>query len=237
MSDSKNLPTHVAVIMDGNGRWAKTHNRPRDFGHQRGAKVLEKISLYANEIGITYMTVYAFSTENWNRPDKEVKGLMNLLRRYLKGHIKDSNKNNLKIKVIGDTRALPEDIQELIIQLEDITKDKNGMILNIALNYGGRDEIIRGISKLLKDVKSGKIEESQVDEVVFSRYLDTAHMPDPDLLIRTSGEQRLSNFLTWQSAYSEFYFAECLWPDFDEEEFDIALEVYKNRNRRFGAIE
>lgn len=237
MSDFKNLPTHVAVIMDGNGRWAQTHNRPRDFGHQRGAKVLEKISLYANEIGITYMTVYAFSTENWSRPEKEVKGLMNLLRRYLKGHIKDSNKNNLKIKIIGDARDLPEDIQDLITQLEDITKDKNGMILNIALNYGGRDEIIRGIHKLLGDVANGTIDGSQVDEVMFSKYLDTANTPDPDLLIRTSGEQRLSNFLTWQSAYSEFYFTDCLWPDFSEDEFDNALEVYKNRHRRFGAIE
>lgn len=237
MSNSKNLPKHVALIMDGNGRWAKNHNRPRDFGHQRGAKALENISLYANKIGITYMTVYAFSTENWNRPEKEVKGLMDLLRRYLKGHIKDSSKNNLKIKIIGHVRGLPQDIQKLIIKLEDITKDKEGMTLNIALNYGGRDEIIRGVFRLLEDIESQKIEHSQVDEAAFSKYLDTANIPDPDLIIRTSGEQRLSNFLTWQSAYSEFYFTDCLWPDFDEEEFDKALEVYKNRDRRFGAIE
>lgn len=237
MNDHKNLPAHIALIMDGNGRWAKNHNRPRDFGHQRGAKVLENISLYANEIGITYMTVYAFSTENWSRPEKEVKGLMNLLRRYLKGHIKDSNKNNLKIKIIGDISGLQDDIQDLITQLEDITDDKDGMILNIALNYGGRDEIVRGIRKLLVDVENNKIESSQVNEAMFAKYLDTANTPDPDLLIRTSGEERLSNFLTWQSAYSEFYFTDCLWPDFSEEEFDKALEVYKNRDRRFGAIE
>ncbi|HHX59616.1 MAG TPA: isoprenyl transferase [Epulopiscium sp.] len=232
----ENLPEHVAIIMDGNGRWAKSHNRARDFGHQRGAKVLEKISLYANKIGITYMTVYAFSTENWNRPKDEVNGLMDLLRRYLKGHIKDSSKNNLKMYIIGDTKELPEDIQVLITKLENITKDKDGMILNIALNYGGRDEIMRGIRKLLVDVKSERINGSQINEEVFAKYLDTAHIPDPDLLIRTSGEQRLSNFLTWQSAYSEFYFADCLWPDFSEKEFEKALEVYKSRERRFGTI-
>ncbi len=236
MKDNRNLPAHIAVIMDGNGRWAKSHNRPRDFGHQRGAKVLENISLYANKIGITYMTVYAFSTENWNRPADEVKGLMNLLRRYLKGHIKDSNKNNLKIKIIGDATDLPEDIQGLINTLEDITKDKDGMILNIALNYGGRDEIVRGIRKLLVDVQNQSVDPSEINEESFAKYLDTASMPDPDLLIRTSGEERLSNFLTWQSAYSEFYFTDCLWPDFSEEEFEKALEVYQDRDRRFGAI-
>ena len=236
MEDTRKLPEHIAIIMDGNGRWAKKRNRPREFGHQKGAKVLEDISLYANKLGITYMTVYAFSTENWNRPEAEVKALMNLLRRYLKGHIKDSNKNNLKIKVIGDRRELPNDIQGLITELEAITKDKDGMTLNIALNYGGRDEILRGIRRLLVDCEQASIDPLNIDEELFKQYLDTGDTPDPDLLIRTSGEQRLSNFLTWQSAYSEFYFTDCLWPDFTEEAFEKALDTYNNRDRRFGAI-
>ena len=236
MSNIKNLPGHIAVIMDGNGRWAKTHNRPRDFGHKKGAKTLEEISLYADKIGILYMTVYAFSTENWNRPNAEVKGLMTLLRHYLKDRTKDAQKDNLKMKVIGNRLGLPEDIQLLINKLEEITQHKTGMTLNIALNYGGRDEIIRGIHKLVADIENSKINGSQINEEVLAGYLDTRGIPDPDLVIRTSGEQRLSNFLTWQTAYSEFYFTDCLWPDFNEEEFDRALEVYNNRDRRFGAI-
>lgn len=237
MNKQRGLPMHIAVIMDGNGRWAKNHNRPRDYGHQKGAKTLEKISLYANKLGISYMTVYAFSTENWDRPKDEVNGLMNLLRRYLKEHIKDTKKNNLKIYVIGNTQGLPDDIQELITKLEDITKDNDGMTLNIALNYGGRDEIIRGIRKLVTDIENKQLSPSQISEATLIGYLDTANMPDPDLVIRTSGEQRLSNFLTWQTAYSEFYFTDCLWPDFNEKEFDKALEAYKNRDRRFGSIQ
>lgn len=237
MDNQKKLPLHIAVIMDGNGRWAKSHNRPRDYGHQKGAKTLEKIALYADGLGISYMTVYAFSTENWNRPKDEVKGLMNLLRRYLKENIKNTKKDNLKKKVIGNTKELPEDIQDLIVKLEEITKDKDGMTLNIALNYGGRDEILRGIRKLAEDIQSQKLDRSQINEEIFISYLDTVNIPDPDLVIRTSGEQRLSNFLTWQSAYSEFYFTDCLWPDFNEKEFDTALEVYKNRDRRFGKIQ
>ncbi len=236
MSNLNELPQHIAVIMDGNGRWARKYSMPRDYGHQKGAKALENITLYADKIGISYMTVYAFSTENWDRPEKEVQGLMNLLRRYLKERVKDAKKDNLKVKVIGNIKGLPEDIQGLITRIEDITKGKTGMILNIALNYGGRDEIIRGISELAKDIEDKKINISQINEEVFTTYLDTANTPDPDLVIRTSGEQRLSNFLTWQSAYSEFYFTDCLWPDFNEREFDKALEVYKNRDRRFGAI-
>ena len=237
MEQEKQLPVHVAIIMDGNGRWAKSHNQLRNFGHQKGAKALEQISIYANKIGISYMTVYAFSTENWSRPKNEVSALMDLLRRYLKNHIKNSHKNNLKIRVIGDRNDLPTDIQGLIKQLEGITNEKDGMILNIALNYGGRDEIIRGIKKLVDDMNNKEIVISQITQELFAGYLDTAAIPDPDLVIRTSGEQRLSNFLTWQSAYSEFYFTDCLWPDFTEEEFDKALDVYKNRQRRFGNVE
>ena len=236
MNEKKHLPLHIALIMDGNGRWAKSHNRPRDFGHQQGAKTLEEVSLYADKIGISYMTVYAFSTENWNRPKDEVKGLMNLLRRYLKRNIKDAKKDNLKIHVIGDRLGLPDDIQKLIEELEETTKDKKGMNLNIALNYGGRDEILRGLKNLLKDMEKKEINSSDINEDFFANYLDTRNTPDPDLVIRTSGEQRLSNFLTWQSAYSEFYFTDCLWPDFNEKEFDKALEAYKNRDRRFGKI-
>lgn len=236
MEKRKHLPLHIALIMDGNGRWAKSHNRPRDYGHQQGAKALETVSLYADKIGLSHMTVYAFSTENWNRPADEVKGLMNLLRRYLKRNIKDAKKDNLKIRVIGDRLGLPDDIQKLIMELEETTKDKNGMNLNIALNYGGRDEILRGIKKLLVDLDQKQVDLGAIDEESFAQYLDTATIPDPDLVIRTSGEQRLSNFLTWQSAYSEFYFTDCLWPDFNEKEFDKALEAYKNRDRRFGKI-
>lgn len=237
MTQQKQLPVHVAIIMDGNGRWAKKNKQPRNFGHQKGAKTLEEICLYANEIGISYMTVYAFSTENWSRPKSEIKGLMDLLRRYLKGHIKNVKNNNLKIKVIGDINKLPKDIQGLIQNLEDITKDKEGMLLSIALNYGGRDEIIRAIHRLLEEVDHKGIKGVEVSEERFAQYLDTHTIPDPDLVIRTSGEQRLSNFLTWQTAYSEFYFTDLLWPDFDKTELDKAIEVYKNRNRRFGNID
>lgn len=237
MKEEKQLPAHVAIIMDGNGRWAKSHNHPRNFGHQKGAKTLEQVSIYANKIGIAYMTVYAFSTENWSRPENEVNALMDLLRKYLKSHIKNSHKNNLKIKIIGDRNALSTDIQILIKQLEDITNDKDGMILNIALNYGGRDEIIRGIKKLVDDINNKEIITPEITQEIFAGYLDTATIPDPDLVIRTSGEERLSNFLTWQSAYSEFYFTDCLWPDFTEKEFDKALDIYKDRQRRFGNVE
>ena len=236
MENKKYLPAHIGIIMDGNGRWAKSRNMPRDYGHKRGAKAIEKISLYADKIGISHMSIYAFSTENWNRPKGEVDGLMKLLRRYLKNQIKDVSKNNLKVRVIGDRSGLPGDIQALIIELEDLSKDKEGMVLSIALNYGGRDEIIRGINTLIKDIQNKNISNSEIDEEIFANYLDTKGTPDPDLIIRTSGEERLSNFLTWQSAYSEFYFTDCLWPDFDEEEFEKALEVYRGRDRRFGAI-
>ena len=237
MEQQKQIPTHIAIIMDGNGRWAKSHKHPRNYGHQKGAKALEKLSIYANKLGIAYMTVYAFSTENWSRPQDEVDALMDLLRRYLKSHIKNSSKNNLRVKVIGNRNDLPNDIQVLVEKLEDITRRKDGMILNIALNYGGRDEIIRSIKKLIDDIENDKISSSQVTQEVFESYLDTAHTPDPDLVIRTSGEQRLSNFLTWQSAYSEFYFTDYLWPDFTEKELDKAIDAYKNRERRFGNIE
>lgn len=236
MEVKQTLPLHVAIIMDGNGRWANQHKKSRNFGHQKGAKTLEQISLYANKKGILYMTVYAFSTENWNRPKSEVDALMNLLRRYLKGHIKDADKSNIKIRVIGDRDNLPRDILALIKTLESVTQDKDGMMLNLALNYGGRDEIIRGVNKILDDIENNKIDRSVISQELLANYLDTDGTPDPDLVIRTSGEERLSNFLIWQSAYSEFYFTDILWPDFNENEFDKAIEVYQTRNRRFGNV-
>lgn len=232
--DLSNIPKHVAVIMDGNGRWAKKKGLVKKAGHKAGADVLEKISDYADEVGVKFLTVYAFSTENWKRSDDEVKGIMDLLRKYLKEHIKTSEKRNMRVKVIGERERLDKDIQEQILKLEDLTKHKTGMTLNIALNYGGRDEIIRAVKSISKDVKSGKISEEDINEEAFSLYLDTKDMPDPELVIRTSGEERISNFLLWQIAYSEFNFSPVLWPDYTENDFKKAIWEYQNRDRRFG---
>ncbi|MHC1750516.1 MAG: isoprenyl transferase [Cellulosilyticaceae bacterium] len=235
--EERNIPRHIAIIMDGNGRWAKNRGASRNKGHEKGANVLKEITNYADKIGIEYATVYAFSTENWRRPKEEVEGIMNLLRRYINNHIKNSKKDNIKVRIIGDRERLEKDIQEKIDILEDITKNKTGLCLNIAINYGGRDEIVRAIKKVAQDVASGKLLESEIDESSFENYLDTGNTPDPDLLIRTSGELRTSNFLPWQIAYSELYFADCLWPDFTKKEFDKALEDYAQRKRRFGKSE
>ncbi|WP_054738674.1 isoprenyl transferase [Cellulosilyticum ruminicola] len=234
-----NLPEHIAIIMDGNGRWAKKRFLPRNEGHRRGVKALEDIIDYAEEKGIKYLTVYAFSTENWRRPESEVNGLMGLFRRYLDNNIKTAGKKNLRFNVIGDLKSanIPEDIKEKINQLKEITKDKTGICFNMAFNYGGRDEVKRALQKIAQDAKDGKITVEAITEELISGYLDTSHMPDPDLMIRTSGEERTSNFLPWQLAYSEFYFTDCLWPDFTKEEFDKALEVYNTRKRRFGKSE
>ena len=230
------IPQHVAIIMDGNGRWAKKRFMPRNFGHKEGAKVVEQICEDAHELGIKYLTVYAFSTENWKRSVEEVTGIMNLLRRYLVDCIERASKNDMRVRVIGDRTALDTDIVEKINELEEKTKQYTGLNFTIALNYGGRDEIRRATVKLVRDVKEGKISEDEIDENIISSYLDTADMPDPDLMIRTSGEQRLSNYLIWQLAYAEYYYTDVLWPDFTIEDLKAAIRYYNGRERRFGGV-
>ena len=234
--DGLKIPNHVAIILDGNGRWAKKRLMPRNYGHLQGAKAVERIIEDADDIGIKYLTVYAFSTENWNRPEGEVNELMKILRKYLVDCIERSNKNNMKVRVIGDKSRLSEDIINKINELEEVTKNNTGITFSIAINYGSRDEIIRAVKKISKDVSEGKIEADTIDNDLISSYLDTAGIPDPDLLIRTSGEERLSNFLLWQLAYSEFYFTDVLWPDFDINELIKAIEKYSSRDRRFGKV-
>lgn len=234
--DIKTVPEHIAIIMDGNGRWANKRMLSRKMGHKAGAETLKKIVEQCQKLKIKHLTVYAFSTENWSRPKDEVDALMDLLRNYIKQYINDTNKNNIKIDVIGDTSKLPQDIQKSIDTLYEKTKCKDGINLHIALNYGGRDDIVRAVKRLGADLTDKKIDIDSIDENLFNRYLDTSEIPDPELLIRTSGEQRLSNFLLWQLAYCEFYFTPKLWPDFDSNELLKALEAYQNRDRRFGSI-
>lgn len=231
-----NIPNHVAIILDGNGRWAKKRFMPRNYGHMQGAKVVEQICEDADSIGIKYLTVYAFSTENWNRPQDEVEALMKLLRNYLKDCIKRANNNNMRVRVIGEKSRLSDDIRSKIEELEECSKNNTGLNFTIALNYGSRDEIVRAVREISKDVKDGKISESDIDDKMISDYLDTRGIPDPDLLIRTSGEERLSNFLLWQLAYTEFYFTDILWPDFNKKELIKAVEKYNERDRRFGKV-
>lgn len=233
------IPEHVAIIMDGNGRWAKEKGLPRNEGHRRGTKALEKIISHAEKIGVKHLTVYAFSTENWKRPDEEVQGLMRLFERYLDKQLKKVDKDNHRFHAIGDLESsyIPEILKEKIMLLQDKTKDKPGMCFHIAFNYGGRDEVIRACKKMIKDVENHKIDVDQIDEGLFSTYLDTKDIPDPDLMIRTSGEMRTSNFLPWQLTYSEFYFTPCLWPDFTTKEFDKGIEEFNHRKRRFGKSE
>ncbi|MCI5603658.1 MAG: isoprenyl transferase [Lachnospiraceae bacterium] len=231
-----NIPNHVAIILDGNGRWAKKRFMPRNYGHMQGAKVVEQICEDADSIGIKYLTVYAFSTENWNRPQDEVEALMKLLRNYLKDCIKRANNNNMRVRVIGEKSRLSDDIRSKIEELEECSKNNTGLNFTIALNYGSRDEIVRAVREISKDVKDGKISESDINDKMISDYLDTRGIPDPDLLIRTSGEERLSNFLLWQLAYTEFYFTDVLWPDFNKKELIKAVEKYNERDRRFGKV-
>ena len=229
------VPNHIAIILDGNGRWAKKRGMPRSFGHVKGCENLEDICEVAKELGVKYLTVYAFSTENWKRSKEEVDGLMKLFRNYLKKCIKISQKNNMRVKVIGDITAFDSDIQESIEKLEDFSKDFTDLHFQIALNYGSRDEITRAVNRMLEDQKAGKLE-TPVSEDTISGYLDTAGLPDPDLMIRTSGELRLSNYLLWQLAYSEFYFTDVPWPDFKKEELVKAIEKYDERDRRYGGV-
>ncbi len=231
-----NVPNHVAIIMDGNGRWAKKRKMPRNYGHTQGSKNVEKICEIAYKMGIKYLTVYAFSTENWMRPQEEIDALMKLLGTYLETSIKTSAKNNMRVRVIGDTSRLSEEIKKSIVALEEASKNNTGLNFQVAINYGGRDELLRAAKALAKDVKSNIINIDTIDETVFESYLDTKDIPDPDLLIRTSGEQRLSNYLLWQMAYTEFYFTEVLWPDFDKKELTKAVEYYSSRTRKFGGL-
>ena len=230
------IPQHIAIILDGNGRWAKAKGMPRNYGHTVGAKNVETVCQAAHELGIRYVTMYAFSTENWNRPDGEVEALMKLLESYLKNCIRTADKNNMRVRVIGDKRKLSERFQKKIAALEEASAKNDGLNLQIAINYGSRDEMIRAVRCLCEDVRQGKREPQELSEELFAGYLDTAGIPDPDLLIRTSGEQRLSNYLLWQLAYSEFYFTDVPWPDFHKEELVHAIEAYNKRDRRYGGL-
>ena len=231
-----NVPEHIAIILDGNGRWAKKRGMPRGYGHIKGCENLEKISDIVRDMGVKYLTVYAFSTENWKRSREEVDGLMKLFRSYLKRCKKSAKKNNMRVKIIGDPSAFAPDIQESIRDLEEYSKDFDHIYFQIALNYGGRDELVRASRKLAQAVKDGKIAPEEITEETVEQFLDTAGIPDPDLLIRTSGEQRLSNYLLWQLAYTEFYFTDVPWPDFDKAELEKAIAKYNERDRRYGGV-
>ena len=236
MEGELKIPNHVAIILDGNGRWAKSKGMPRNYGHVQGAKTVEVICEEAYRMGIQYLTVYAFSTENWNRPQDEVDALMKLLRNYMKTCLTTAKKNRMCVRVIGDKTRLDEDIRSRIAELEESTKDNDGLHFQIALNYGGRDEIVRAVKKLAKEAAEGTLKPSDISEQMVSDTLDTAGIPEPDLLIRTCNEQRISNFLLWQLAYTEFYFTPIAWPDFSKEELVKAIEAYNHRDRRSGGI-
>ena len=233
--DIENMPRHIAIIMDGNRRWAKKQGKSASFGHKQGAKTLEKIVRYANKIGLKYITVYAFSTENWKRTEEEVKALMALLQSYLDDYSKRADSENIKVKILGDITALSQGMQKSIINCMERTKNNTGVTFNIALNYGGRDEIVKSVQNIVKEVQNGNIKIDDINEELISNNLYTKGQPDPDLLIRTSGEMRLSNFLPWQLVYSEFLFINKNWPDFTEEDLDNAILEYQKRTRKFGA--
>ena len=231
------LPQHVGIIMDGNGRWAKKRGMPRQAGHQVGAANFKKITRYCNSIGIKHLTVYAFSTENWKRPKEEINALMDLFYDYLIEALRDFSEENIRTVFIGDVTAFSPKLQELIRETEAISADKTGMRLNIAMNYGGRDEIVKAVREISADVAEGKLRPEEIDGALISRHLYTFDQPDPDLIIRPSGEYRTSNFLLWQSAYAEYVFMDdILWPDFSTENLEEALDEYAKRNRRFGGV-
>lgn len=234
--DNDNIPRHVAIIMDGNGRWAKSRNLPRTMGHKAGVETIRRIIKEADRLGIKYITLYAFSTENWNRPESEVSALMNLLVQYLKDEVKNLHENEVRLKVLGDLDNIPTKCKTQIDEAIKLTKDNEGLVLNIAFNYGGRDEIVRSIKLIVEDIEQGKISKNDINQKLFSNYLYTKDSPDPDLIIRPSGEQRISNFLLWQCAYSEFWYSNVNWPDFKEEDLQQAIYDYQNRNRRFGGV-
>ena len=236
MEEGMKIPNHVAIILDGNGRWAKSKGMPRNYGHVQGAKTVEVICEEAYRMGIQYLTVYAFSTENWNRPSDEVEALMGLLRNYMKTCLKTAAKNNMCVRIIGDKTGLDEDIRSRMEELEKATGNNTGLHFQIAINYGGRDEIVRAVRQMAEDLRAGALSEDEISEPVVSNYLDTAGLPEPDLLIRTCNEQRISNFLLWQLAYTEFYFTPVAWPDFSKEELEKAIEAYNKRDRRYGLV-
>ena len=236
MSEQLKMPNHVAIILDGNGRWAKSKGMPRNYGHVQGAKTVETICEEAYKMGIQYLTVYAFSTENWNRPKDEVDALMKLLRNYMKTCLKTAEKNRMCVRVLGEKSRLDEDIRNRIAELEEATKNNDGLHFQIAINYGGRDELIRAARKAAQKVADGELALGELNEAAFEGLLDTAGIPDPDLLIRTCNEQRISNFLLWQLAYTEFYVTPVPWPDFTKEELIRAVEAYNRRDRRYGGL-
>ena len=233
--DKENMPKHIAIIMDGNRRWAREQGKPASFGHKEGAKTLEKIVRYANKIGLEHITVYAFSTENWKRTEEEVSALMLLLQNYLDDYSKRADSENIKVKILGDITALSPKMQKSIINCMERTKNNTGVVFNIALNYGGRDEITRAVKKIATKVKEGEINVDDINEELISNELYTVGQPDPDLVIRTSGEKGLSNFLPWQSTYSELLIIDKNWPDFNEQDLDNAIIEYQKRTRKFGA--
>jgi len=228
------VPKHIAIIMDGNGRWAKKRGLPRTVGHGAGAETFRRIANYCRKLGIQFLTVYAFSTENWNRSEEEVSGIMTLLGKYLKEALHDMEKNHVRFRFFGDLSRLSPQLRELCCQAQERSSTYEGVQVNFCLNYGGRDEILRAVNAYTADVLSGKLPAGQLTETVFSEYLDSAGVPDPELVIRPSGEMRISNFLPWQTVYSEFVFMNVLWPDFTEKDLDQAIEEYQRRNRRFG---
>ncbi len=231
-----NIPKHIAIILDGNGRWAKAKGLPRKYGHIEGAKTVEVICEEAYKMGVQYLTVYAFSTENWSRPKDEVDALMTLLRNYMKTCLKTAEKNRMCVRVLGDKTGLDEDIRKRIDDLEKATVNNDGLHFQIALNYGGRDEIVRATRMIAEKVKKGEVNPDDITEDMISGCLDTKGIPEPDLLIRTCNEQRISNFLLWQLAYTEFYFTPVAWPDFSKEELTKAIEAYNKRDRKYGLV-
>lgn len=228
-------PRHIAIIMDGNGRWAKKRGLPRTAGHAAGAEAFRRIANYCRTLGVEYLTVYAFSTENWKRSQDEIAGIMKLLRRYLEEALSDMEKNRVRFRFFGDLTKLSPDLQKLCLEAENRSHEYDVQV-NFCLNYGGRDEIVHAMKACMEDMKSGKVSEEDLDEALFAKYLYSADVPDPELIIRPSGEQRISNFLLWQSAYSEFVFMNVLWPDFSESDLDAAIAEYHRRNRRFGGV-
>ena len=236
MSGELRMPRHVAIILDGNGRWARAKGMPRNYGHVQGAKTVETICEEAYRMGIQYLTVYAFSTENWNRPQDEVDALMKLLRSYMKTCLKTAENNRMCVKVLGEKSRLDEDIRSRILELEEATKNNDGLHFQIAINYGGRDELVRAAKKMAQAAAEGRLRPEDISEQVMAGFLDTAGLPEPDLLIRTCNEQRISNFLLWQLAYTELYFTPVAWPDFTKDELIKAVEAYNHRDRKYGGI-
>ena len=232
----QNIPQHIAIIMDGNGRWAKQRGLPRTAGHKAGAETFRRIAEHCHTLGVKYLTVYAFSTENWKRSAEEVSGIMLLLKNYLQEALRDMEKNHVRFRFFGDLSRLNPELQQLCLDAQSRSNDYHEVQVNFCLNYGGRDEIIRGIKALARDLKEGKADADSLTEEMFSGYLDSAGVPDPELVIRTSGEERISNFLLWEMAYSELFISDVLWPDFGEEDFAQALKSFGSRNRRFGGI-